>query len=126
MENDARPLVAVRMKPLLCILLLALCLVGTARSEESGLPVNMQSVMNLRQLPYDSLSVYAEDVDSGEVLLQWQASEARNPASTIKLLTIHWLISLQECFAKVVVFYDQVYHSYEASFALPASRSIFR
>ncbi len=87
MPNDVAPLVVRRMRPVLCITLLALGLTGVARTDEPGLPANMQSVLNLRQLPYDSLSVYVEDVDSGEVLLKWRESEARNPASTVKLLT---------------------------------------
>jgi D-alanyl-D-alanine carboxypeptidase/D-alanyl-D-alanine-endopeptidase (penicillin-binding protein 4) len=60
---------------------------GVARSEETELPVGIQSVMNLRQLPNDSLSIYAADVETGEVLLRWREGEERNPASTIKLLT---------------------------------------
>ncbi len=58
-----------------------------ARAEVSKLPVSVQSVMNLRELPYDTLSIYVEDLESGEVVLQWLETEQRNPASTIKLLT---------------------------------------
>ncbi len=76
-----------RMKHVLFALLLAAMLAGIARSEDSDLPVGVQSVMNLRQLPNESLSIYAADVETGEVLLRWREGEERNPASTIKLLT---------------------------------------
>ncbi len=68
-------------------LILAIGLAGAAQADTSGLPPGVQSVMNIRELPYDSLSIYAADVQTGEPLLQWRADEARNPASTIKLLT---------------------------------------
>lgn len=68
-------------------LLFAAILIATARADEFVLPVNIKSVMNVRELPYESLSIYAQDVDTGEVLLRWREDEARNPASTIKLLT---------------------------------------
>jgi D-alanyl-D-alanine carboxypeptidase/D-alanyl-D-alanine-endopeptidase (penicillin-binding protein 4) len=47
----------------------------------------VQSALNYRQLPHDSLSVHVVDLDSGEALLRWQDDVPRNPASTIKLLT---------------------------------------
>ena len=43
--------------------------------------------LDVRQVPEDSLSVYVKDMDSGEVVLRWNDSVARNPASSIKLLT---------------------------------------
>ncbi len=54
---------------------------------EDALPLPVQNALNHRQLPHDSLSVHVADLDSGEVLLQWQANVPRNPGSTIKLLT---------------------------------------
>ncbi len=43
--------------------------------------------MSVRGAPLDSLSVYVEDVESGEILLKWLSGKPRNPASTVKLLT---------------------------------------
>jgi D-alanyl-D-alanine carboxypeptidase/D-alanyl-D-alanine-endopeptidase (penicillin-binding protein 4) len=60
---------------------------ATATAAEPTLPNSVLSVISLRQLPPESLSVYVEDLDSGEVLLEWQELEPRNPGSTIKLLT---------------------------------------
>jgi len=54
---------------------------------EDDLPLGVRSLLKLRQLPADSLSIYVEDVESGEVVLEWMADEPRNPASTMKLLT---------------------------------------
>ena len=77
----------------LTMLVVALAMVPiTAHSEASALPASVQSVMNLRELPYDTLSIYVEDLESGDVVLQWLETEQRNPASTIKLLTT--LVSL--------------------------------
>ena len=47
----------------------------------------MRSVLDVRHLPDASLSVYVVDLASGDVVLDWNADVARNPASTIKLLT---------------------------------------
>ena len=73
---------------------LMLCLLAAAATHaaDSELPLRVQSVMKLRALPDDSLSIYVEDVDTGETVLQWLQGEPRNPASTIKLLTT--LVSL--------------------------------
>ncbi|MDJ0710311.1 MAG: D-alanyl-D-alanine carboxypeptidase/D-alanyl-D-alanine-endopeptidase [Woeseiaceae bacterium] len=56
-------------------------------ASEDALPLGVRSVLKLRQVPADSLSIYIEDVESGDVVLDWLASEPRNPASTMKLLT---------------------------------------
>ncbi|MEJ2257350.1 MAG: D-alanyl-D-alanine carboxypeptidase/D-alanyl-D-alanine-endopeptidase [Woeseiaceae bacterium] len=52
-----------------------------------SLPPPVENVLNVRKVPAESLSVYVEDLESGEVLLDWQADVPRNPASTMKLLT---------------------------------------
>ena len=52
-----------------------------------ALPLAVQSALNHRQIPHDTLSIYIEDLDSGDVVLRWQAAAPRNPGSTIKLLT---------------------------------------
>ena len=58
-----------------------------AFAADSDLPVGVRALLELRQVPADSLSIYVEDVDSGEVVLEWMADEPRNPASAMKLLT---------------------------------------
>jgi D-alanyl-D-alanine carboxypeptidase/D-alanyl-D-alanine-endopeptidase (penicillin-binding protein 4) len=56
-------------------------------ADNDELPVGVRSVLNLRQLPQDSLSIHVEDVETGEVVLEHLAATPRNPASTMKLLT---------------------------------------
>jgi D-alanyl-D-alanine carboxypeptidase/D-alanyl-D-alanine-endopeptidase (penicillin-binding protein 4) len=87
MPIDRLPARAGCIKGAVVLLLLATMLAPSARAGDGDLPDNVQSVMQLRQLPDESLSVYAEDVDSGEVLLHWRETQQRNPASTMKLLT---------------------------------------
>ena len=66
----------------------ALCLLAVnAVAAVTELPAEVRSVLNLRQVPAETLSVYVEDVETGEVVLNWLDDEPRNPASTIKLLT---------------------------------------
>lgn len=62
-------------------------IIPLAQSAETNLPVEVRSVLGLRQIPAETLSVYVADVESGDIVLDWRTSEARNPASTIKLLT---------------------------------------
>ena len=61
---------AVNRSPLLKRLIKIVALVAmvppTVHAEVSALPASVQSVMNLRELPYDTLSIYAEDLESGE------------------------------------------------------------
>ena len=87
MRSNRAEQFALRTMQVFCALLLLTSVVDAEQAENAELPPNVQSVMKLRQLPDDSLSVFVEDVETGEVLLQWRAGEARNPASTIKLLT---------------------------------------
>ena len=65
---------------------LALATVVVAAPDDT-LPIPVQNVLRHRQVPDDTLSVYVEDLESGEVLLRWQDGMPRNPGSTIKLLT---------------------------------------
>ncbi len=70
-----------------CILLfLLLPLAGWAETARE-LPGGVREVLRTRQVPDDSLSIYVEDLGSGEVVLDWRADVPRNPASTMKLLT---------------------------------------
>ncbi|MDH4109124.1 MAG: D-alanyl-D-alanine carboxypeptidase/D-alanyl-D-alanine-endopeptidase [Gammaproteobacteria bacterium] len=55
--------------------------------DENDLPVNVRSVLKMRNLPATSLSLYVENLDTGDVLLSWKEAEPRNPASVMKLVT---------------------------------------
>lgn len=55
--------------------------------EERDLPVSVRGVMEVRNLPPSSLSLYIENLDTGSVLLSWNETEPRNPASVMKLVT---------------------------------------
>jgi D-alanyl-D-alanine carboxypeptidase/D-alanyl-D-alanine-endopeptidase (penicillin-binding protein 4) len=70
---------------LAAIFLMTLATLPATASDQ--LPDSVVNVLNVRKLPAESLSVYVEDLESGEVLLDWQADVPRNPASTMKLLT---------------------------------------
>ena len=56
-------------------------------ASETTLPESLRSALDVRQLPDDSLSIYVEDLGTGEVVLNHNSDIARNPASTFKLLT---------------------------------------
>ena len=60
---------------------------GAALAEEDFLPAGVRSVLDVRKVPDDTLSVYVEDLESGDAVLEWYPDEPRNPASTMKLLT---------------------------------------
>ena len=75
------------MKRFCITVLLGLLAATIAEAADTELPAGIRSVLNVRQVPFDTLSVYVEDVDTGEPVLQWLDNEPRNPASTIKLLT---------------------------------------
>ena len=67
-----------------------ICLAATliaAAAPEPALPVPVQSALNYRQLPHDTLSIYIADLESGDTVLRWNDNTPRNPGSTIKLLT---------------------------------------
>ena len=77
------------------VLIVSLALVASSVwADNEELPLSVQSALNVRKVPHDSLSVYVEDLDSGEVMLRWRELEPRNPGSTIKLLTT--LVALDE------------------------------
>ena len=54
---------------------------------DSELPTGVRSILNLRQVPDTSLSIHVTDVDNGKTVLTWNADVAKNPASTMKLVT---------------------------------------
>ena len=64
-----------------------LALTGPALAEEEFLPAGVRSVLDVRKVPDDTLSIYVEDLDSGGAVLEWFPDQPRNPASTMKLLT---------------------------------------
>ena len=72
---------------LMLVVLLCLPALSVAFADDNELPASVRSVLQVRDLPADSLSIYVEDLQTGEVLLRWRDDEPRNPASTIKLLT---------------------------------------
>lgn len=73
-------------RPVLGLLLIG-SLVSLAIAEQTDLPQPVRHILDIRKVPYDSLSVHVQDVDSGEVVLSWKDELPRNPASTMKLLT---------------------------------------
>ena len=75
-----------RLKTTLVLLLFCFMPFASAATNES-LPAGVRSVLNLRQVPQESLSIRVEDLETGELVLDWLPAEPRNPASTMKLLT---------------------------------------
>jgi len=79
--------VIARYAVLLAILLELTCGHGIAMAADVELPERARAALDIRQVPDDTLSVHVRDLDSGEVVLQWNDDTAHNPGSTIKLLT---------------------------------------
>lgn len=73
------------MSRLLLLLIVLVSLPGLA--DEPELPAGVRSVLDVRQVPDSSLSLYVQDLDSGAVILRWNDEIARNPGSIIKLVT---------------------------------------
>lgn len=53
----------------------------------SELPPPVAGKLSHRQVPAAATSIHVQDLESGEVLVDWNAAVARNPGSTIKMLT---------------------------------------
>ena len=51
------------------------------------LPKETRAILNLRDLPPESLSAYVVNIDNNEVILSWNSSAPKNPASVMKILT---------------------------------------
>jgi len=66
------------------LLLLALPALGLG---DNVLPRGVQESLTLRKVPDSSLSIYVENLDTGETLLTWNKDVPRNPASVVKLVT---------------------------------------
>lgn len=62
---------------------------GAAATPAPGatLPAPVRAVLARRDVPAESLSVYVTDVETGEIVVDWLANTARNPASVLKLVT---------------------------------------
>ncbi len=71
----------------LTVLLALVCGPACALAADAALPERVQAALNIRQVPAGTLSAHVRDLDSGEAVLQWNDDIARNPGSTIKLLT---------------------------------------
>lgn len=70
------------------VLLLAVVFAGPAvPAAENDLPATVLAALNVRNVQDDSLSIFVQDLASGEVILEHHADADRNPGSTIKLLT---------------------------------------
>ena len=67
-------------------MILALLLV-TSLASAADLPLPVQSALNYRGVPDDALSIYVEELDTGNVVLSWNADRLRNPASVEKMVT---------------------------------------
>jgi serine-type D-Ala-D-Ala carboxypeptidase/endopeptidase (penicillin-binding protein 4) len=62
-------------------------LLASAWARDTSLPPVVIAALKAQNIPAGGLSVYAEDLDSGEMLLSHNAEVSRQPASTIKTLT---------------------------------------
>lgn len=75
------------MAPSLRNWLILLSLLPSPLWADGTLPLGVRSVLNLRNVPDTSLSIYVESIDTGETRLAWNEELPRNPASVAKLLT---------------------------------------
>ena len=65
---------------------LSLCLLASA-VPAAELPADVQRALDVRKVPHDAVSILVEDLEAGEIVLDWNGDKPRNPASTIKLVT---------------------------------------
>lgn len=72
---------------LVLLAVLAVIVIESTQAAEPVLPETVRAALNIRQVPDDSLSVFVQDVESGDVILSWNENIARNPGSAIKLVT---------------------------------------
>ena len=73
-------------KPIVLFVLLSIWPLHLEAAEQE-LPAPVRNILNLRQIPHDTLSVHVADLDNGETVLGWHDEVSRNPASTMKLVT---------------------------------------
>ena len=67
--------------------LLALASMPAVEAAGDRLPLPVEAALNVRNVPQDTLSVFVQDLETGEIVLRWLDDVPRNPGSTIKLLT---------------------------------------
>lgn len=72
--------------------LAAVSFIAATAAAGERLPESVQAALDYRDLPAESLSLYVENLATGEPVLAWNEDEPRNPASVMKLLTT--LVSL--------------------------------
>lgn len=71
---------------LISLIVVMLCIPLTVVADD-GLPSAVRNALDYRHLPGESLSLYVENLGTGDPLLAWNENEPRNPASVMKLLT---------------------------------------
>jgi serine-type D-Ala-D-Ala carboxypeptidase/endopeptidase (penicillin-binding protein 4) len=54
---------------------------------EDSLPAPVRYILDLRNIPHETLSIQVTDLANGETVLGWHNAVSRNPASTMKLVT---------------------------------------
>ena len=62
-------------------------LLPTMAAAGATLPVPVSNALGYRNVPEEALSIYVEDLATGEVVLAWNDAEPRNPASVEKMVT---------------------------------------
>ena len=75
--------------PLIIIIYLSSIFINVILANEviKILPKETRAILDLRDLPSKSLSVYAVNIDTNEVVLSWNSLTPKNPASVMKVLT---------------------------------------
>jgi len=61
--------------------------ISGATFADSSLPVQVQNALDYRKVPGEALSIYVEDLATGDVVLAWNDDTPRNPASVEKMVT---------------------------------------
>jgi D-alanyl-D-alanine carboxypeptidase/D-alanyl-D-alanine-endopeptidase (penicillin-binding protein 4) len=69
------------------LLAVLLVILPPAVLAEFSLPVQVQNALDYRNVPSDALSIYVEELATGEVELAWNEDSPRNPASVEKMVT---------------------------------------
>jgi len=65
-----------------------LCVVFPAVAvAETMLPLPVRNALTFRNVPDSALSIYVEDIGTGDVVLAWNEATPRNPASVEKMVT---------------------------------------
>lgn len=76
-----------RVRLFIVLAILAAMPQAVSAAVESKLPARVQRALDYRNIPADSLSIYIEKLGSRDIVLEWNADEARSPASIMKLVT---------------------------------------